>query len=121
MRKKTLTSLLNLRKNKMEIKYLFPRSLGYYDSDDNYIEDITDDWSNSYQEENNDDYNQEALGHCCGAGLREPVLTRVNPKYGIDIFPGICGDGVSSERVQRAHVHTKNGDLTVAIRVSRWR
>lgn len=107
----------------LTIKYLYPRSVGgYFDNDDNWIDDDnTDDWEDNYQLDGSDGYIYEALGHCCGAGTHKARDKKVNSKYGIDLFPGKCGTGKSIRLHQRAHVDTKNGPITVCIRLEPWK
>jgi hypothetical protein len=104
----------------MEIKYLYPRERYRYNSeyDEHEYTDGDDTWDNSYQD-TDPDTEMEALGHCCGAGFHADATekTKINSKYGIDIFPGKLGKGVSTKAHERAHVSTKNGDLTVCIRL----
>lgn len=103
----------------MEIKTLHPRILEAYDWDkDNNLED-TDFWDNSYQSDY-PEYTMEALGRCCGAGFHEDsvAVTTTRAVYGIDIYPGLIGKGQTSKTTHRTHLKTKNGDMTIAVRIA---
>lgn len=105
----------------LEIKYLYARSRGgYYNDDDDWVDAGDNDvWEDTYQGDGDGDY--EALGHCCGAGTHAARDTKVNAQYGIDLYPGKCGNGVTTKATQRAHIETKNGMITACIRIAPWK
>lgn len=101
---------------KIPCKMLNPRRrwirYDYATSQDIYS-DPTDDW-------NPRDPDEEMFAYCCGADYVESTTekTRLTTGKGIKVYAGHIGTGKPRfpDKYEYAHIGTKNGPLTTAIR-----
>lgn len=58
------------------------------------------------------------FSNCCGASYSPGPQKTINPARtkGIRVVGGIIGNKCNNDKAQIAHIRTRNGDITIAIR-----
>ena len=61
-------------------------------------------------------YNNASICSCCGSSYTRSRPKKLSTGRGIRVYEGIVGKAYSGKKNEIAHVKTRNGDVTIAIR-----